>query len=305
MAIAGLLSVLLLGELGAAPPTGKRARRPEFPPSVSEAFFPDARERLKGERPGPRDAEAGGADPTVAAAVPGPANGTWSHAISAAVLEDEIKARVPKLVVAVENATRFKSGDYQTARRELGLLAALMGIVAEYDGSIRWKSEAAALRDLLGRASHHCKVASDTALADARARAEDLQLVIRGGSPRLEAVAGKRNWPQIADRTLLMQRLEAAQQQAIMPGVANEKTFAADPTTLHHEAEIVAAIGEIITQDGYEFADDETYLEYAKAMQQHALSLRNAALDADYGRSRKAASALGQSCANCHEGYRG
>jgi len=302
--VASLALNIALGPLVAAPPAARRAKRPEFPPSTLEAFFPDAREKLNGERPGPRSAVVENAPPRVTTPAAPTAGGTWSKLISAEVLEDEIKARVPKLAAAVENPTRFKSGEYQTARRELGVLAVMLGIVAEYDGRVRWQAEAAAMRDQLGRASNNCKVASDAALTDARARAEDLQLLVRGASQTPAVKPVEANWPQLADRTLLMQRLEEAQQQFITPGTASEKTFAEGSTELLHEAEIVAALAEIITRSGYEFADDETYVEFAKAMQGHAGELRTSTLDSSYDRARKSATEIGQSCTACHEGYR-
>lgn len=304
--LAAGLSILAftLGPLGAAPPADRRAKRPEFPHSTLETFFPDAREKLKGERPGPRSAVVEKTQPALATPAASIASGAWSKLISPEVLEDEIKARVPKLAAAVENPTRFKSGEFQTARRELGILAAMLGIVAEYDGRVRWQAEAASLRDQLGRASSNCKVASDAALSDARARAEDLQLLVRGSSQAPTSKLVESQWPQIADRTLIMQRLEEAQQQLIAPGTANEKSFADSSATLHHEAEIVAALAEIITRNGYEFADDETYVDYAKLMQQQAASLRSATLDGSFERARSSATEIGQSCTACHEGYR-
>jgi len=295
---------LASGTLMAAPPGGRRAKRPEFAPSTVDTFFPDARQKLHGERPEPRSAaeEKPRTDVPVVASPAGAS--TWSRLITAEALEDEIKARLPKLAAAIENSTRFKSGEYQTARRELGVLAVMLGIVAEYDGRVRWKAEAAELRDQFGRASNNCKVASDAAFNDARARADDLQLLVRGGSQAPAAKLVAANWPQLADRTLLMQRLEEAQEQLITPGIANKKTFADSSAAVLHEAEIIAVLAEIITRRGYEFADDETYLEHAKAMQQHAGSLRASSLDGSYDRARTSATEIGRSCTTCHEGYR-
>ncbi len=214
------------------------------------------------------------------------AGGTWSKLISPEALEDEIKARLPKLAAAIENPTRFKSGDYQIAQRELGLLAAMLGIASEYDGRVRWKAEAAELRDQLGRASSNCKVASDAALNDARARAEELELLVRGGSQAPAAKLPEANWPQVVDRKLLMQRLEEAQQQVVTPGIASEKALRKARPNCSTRPKPSRG-GEIITRSGYEFADDTTYLEYAKAMQQHASELRSAVLDGSYDQARK------------------
>jgi len=183
-------------------------------------------------------------------------------------------------------------------------LATLLAIVAEYDGRIRWQREAPALRDLVARAGLNCKVATDASYQEARSRADDLQTLIRGGSLSLPAVKIGTDWPRVTDRNLLMQRLEQAQQQAIAPQLASAKSFEENTDLLLQESQIVAALAAVIARPGYEFADDESFVEHAKGMQEQAISLRNATLDGNFEAARKAAGALGQSCTNCHEGYR-
>jgi hypothetical protein len=283
----------------------KRARPPKFPKSVQDVFFPDAREKLVGPRPA---SATSGAASTATTAAPSPANSdstaSWSKLITAEALEDEIKSQQLKLAATIENATRFKGGEYQQARAQLSLLAALLAIVADYDGQVRWKSEAASLGQLLGRAGANCKVASDASYKEARSRSDDLQNLVRGGSLQLPPADSATQWPQLADRGSLMKRLEQAQQQGILPLVTNAREFEGSADGLLHDAQIVAALSEVITREGYEFADDETYVEYSRAMRAQALALRDATLGGNYEQARQAASLLGQSCTNCHEGYR-
>src|SRR5690606_12626376 len=113
-----------------------------------------------------------------------------------------------RLALAVENATKFKSGTYQAAQSELGLLAAMLAIVAQYDGDIRWKNEAADLRDLVARAGFNCKTANDATYQEALSRSQDLQTLVRGGTRPRSQAAPAADWRQIADRTLLMKRLD-------------------------------------------------------------------------------------------------
>ncbi len=303
-----MVFALCLASSEAASP-GKRARPPKFSKSIQDVFFPDAREKLVGPRPA--SAASVGSPTTATLAEPSsPVNGetdaaTWSKLITAEALEDEIKAQQLKLAATVENATRFKGGEYQLARAHLSVLAALLAIVADYDGSVRWKSEAASLSYLIGRAGANCKVASDASYKESRSRSEDLQNLVRGGSLQLPPAKSDTQWSQLADRGSLMKRLEQAQQQAILPLVASPREFERSADGLLHDTQIVAALAEAITREGYEFADDETYLEYARAMRQQALTLRDAALGGNYEQARQAAGQLGQSCTNCHEGYRG
>jgi cytochrome c556 len=101
-----------------------------------------------------------------------------------------------------------------------------------------------------------------------------------------------------------MKRLDQAQQQGILPLLASSRDFERGAAGLLHDAQVVAALAEVITREGFEFADDEAYLEYARAMRQQAQTLRDATLGGNYGEARQAAALLAQSCTNCHEDYR-
>jgi ribosomal protein S30 len=291
-----------------AAPKMRRARPPQFSQTVTDVFFPDANQKLVGPRPTAGAAKAAAAPQTPqpsATAEAAPAGSeTWSNLISAEAVEDEIKARQVLLAKAVQNATRFKSGENQQARTELGILATMLAIVAQYDGNIRWQRDAAALRDVLARAGSNCKVASDASYQEAAHRAEELQNLIRGDTPPLPAASATVEWPRLADRSELMKRLEQAEQQAIGPAVASEAAFKKNADRLLHDAQIVAALADVITREGFEYADDETYLQHARAMREQAKLLRDAALQGNYPQARQAAGALGQTCTNCHEGYR-
>jgi cytochrome c556 len=303
IAIVGLVSAIVQ----AAPPKVRRARPPQFPKSVAEVFFPDASQKLVGPRPSAVAAKTVADSPLPPPSSPGApaADGkSWSKLITAEAVEDEIKARQVLLAKAVQNATRFKAGDNQQARTELGVLATMLAIVADFDGSIRWQRDAPALRDLVARAGFNCKVASDASFQEASSRAEDLQTLVRGGSLSLSPPSAAVAWPRISDRSELMKRLEQAEQQGITPAVSGEAAFKKNSDRLLHDAQIVAALSDVITREGYEFADDETYLELARAMREQAMRLRDATLQGNYEQARQAAGALGQACTNCHEGYR-
>lgn len=293
--------------LAAGPP--RRARPPKFSKSIRDAFFPDAREKLVGPRPqpaaAPGTAPASGTAanpatplPTLAASGVG-----WKQWISPEAVEDEIKARQMDLAQTIQNATTFKAGDFQKARETLSVLAVMFGIVAEYDGTIRWQDAAAALRDQVARAGFNCKVGTDGSYSEAKTRAEELQTLVRGGRLKLPDASDKPTWPQVADRQPLMKRLEQAH-KSIQARVANQRELERHADELVHEAQLIAALAEVITHAGYEFAEDGTYLEYAKAMQAQAVSVRDAALQNNYEQARQAAGEMDKACNNCHEGFR-
>jgi hypothetical protein len=286
----------------------KRARPPKFSKAVTDAFFPDARQKLVGARP--KKALRGSAStatrgtPSAAAVAGGASAQNWSQLISPEVIEDEIKAQHQMLGDVVKNVVQFKGGDYRRARGHLSVLAAMFAIDAQYGQQIRWQREAAAMRDLLARAGFNSKVGSDASYQEAKARFDDLETLVRGGSVDLLPAKDSVSWQQVADRGPLMSRLEQAHEQSLTPWTASANEFSRNLDLIAHEAQLVAALADVIQRDGYEYADDDTYREYAQSMRTQALVVRDAASAEDYERARQAVEEIGKACTNCHEGYR-
>jgi cytochrome c556 len=302
--LALLLISLAAANVQAAPP--KFARPPQFSKSISDVFFPDANAKLVGPRPekataGPLAAASTTDSPSTGANQPG---GAWSNLIAAEVVEDEIKLQQLKLGETLKSASKFKERDHVKARLHLSLLATMFGIDAAYDGSMRWKREASGLRDVTARAGFNCKVGTDASFKEAKARWEDLQTLIRGGSVSTPNATEDWQWSQISERSLLMKRLDQAHEKGLVPGSANAAEFSRQLQSLSHEAQIIAALAEIIEKTGYEFADDETYRGYAESMKTEALAVRDAVEQKNYEEARRAVGEISKSCSKCHEGFR-
>jgi hypothetical protein len=219
-------------------------------------------------------------------------------------VEDEIKSQQLKLGETVQTASKFKGGDYQRARMHFSMLATMFAIDAQYDGTLRWQREASGLRDLMARAGFNCKVGTDASYKEAKTRWEDLQSLVRGASTQSSSAQAETSWSKVADRAPLMKRLEQAQQQGLTPWTANAGEFSRRADNLSHEAQLIAAIAEVIMREGYEFADDETYRGFAQAMQAQALAVRDAVEHKNHEQARKAVGEISKACSNCHEGFR-
>jgi hypothetical protein len=288
----------------------KRARPPKWPAEVREVFFDDVRQVLVGPRPdysqSANDAVPPNSDapnPSAADAVPSGAN--WSAFIDAETIEAEVKRLAQAAAADVATPSRFKGGAYKECRRHFSVLATLFAVIAEYDGTVRWSDTAPALRDRLARAGYNCKVGTDQTYQEASQRSQDLSELIRGGRPQVPAAERAADWGQVADRSPLMQRLEIAYQERLTKWLANERQFAQHHDELRHEAQVVAAIAEVIGREGFEFWDDEQYAQYARELRQAASEIAVAAEHDDYQRATQAIGRVTNACTNCHEGYRG
>jgi hypothetical protein len=102
-----------------------------------------------------------------------------------------------------------------------------------------------------------------------------------------------------------MWRLERAQRDRLAIWTANRADFNRNLRGIKHEAEMVAALSQVIQDPSFPDADSESYSEYARALQQSALAIRDAAERKDADAARQAAGMLSKACNDCHADYRG
>jgi hypothetical protein len=294
----------------------KRAPPPTFDPrEVEQIFFTDARKALVGQRPARLPGRSSGppnvgvsAPPsrTEPPAVPGDGAG-WSKLISPETLADEVKEYPLLLAAVVKTPSQFQGKGAREARRYFSTIAAVFAIIAEYDGDVRWKSQAAAARELFARVGFNSKSDTENVYNEARLRTADLAALLRGETlappPTIEP---KPNFnEQVANRPPLMWRLERAQRDRLAVWTANRADFGRNLGGIKHEAEMVAALAQVIQDASFPDAEDETYIAYARALQAAALEVRTAAKEKNADAARTAAGKLSQACNNCHVDFRG
>lgn len=312
--IAGTLFViaLLAGITAAEAQRGRstaRAKPPQWDLSVLEVFFADATKELRNVpdvpngTPVPDDAST---KPEMRAPSETPESGrlAWSKLIDAEALEDEVKTLAPMVAETTGSSRRFKGGGFRDARRQFSLLATLFGVIGQFDQNVRWQVEAAAMRDALARAGFNSKAGSDQTYREAKARADELALMVRGGSPDLPEPEAEWKWPQVSDRQPLMVRMETAQGQMSL-WTSSAKEFRQNQDRLLHETQILAMLAEVLKDPGYEYAEDETFQEYVSALQQSCLDLIEAVRQDMFDKAQESAGAVYKSCNACHEDFRG
>jgi hypothetical protein len=289
--------------------TFKTAPPPKFSDDVLATFFNDARDKLGPGQPGGvaaattpsasgplEDADAGGA----------PAgNSAWSKLIAASTIEDEVKSQTGPVTEVTKTPSVFKGGGNHAARVHFTELAMLFGIISQYEGDVRWKKDSAGLREVFRRAGVNCKVGTDNSYKEAHQRSDDLAQLITGGKVELPKADPDAKWADVANRQPLMVRMgKEGYSPKIKAWTSDKGEFSKNRNALLEEAQIVAAIAHLIQDPSYEFADDETYLEYAKDLEKQALQIAEAVKSDGFERAQKAAGQLNKACSTCHEGYR-
>jgi hypothetical protein len=181
----------------------------------------------------------------------------------------------------------------------------LFAIAGEHDGNVRWQDIAPGLREAFARAGYNCKVGTDSTYREATERKVDLTEVIAGSRPQVPKAEPMADWSRVADRPPLMQRMNIAHEERLTKWLANERQFSEHHEEARHEAQLIAAIADVISREGFDYWDDEQYATYARELRRAATDVANSAENNNFAEVREAGARLTKACADCHEGYRG
>jgi hypothetical protein len=285
----------------------KRAKQKYFKKSESKVFFTDVFDNFVGARPdfnAVAEIANNGGDPSAPGTSALKSGGfAWSEIVSANAIESEMKALKLSIDGDVTTPSEFKGRGYLECRRHFSMVAALMGVINDYDKDIRWKEPAAAVRDVFSRSAGNAKVGTQQTYNESKIRKQDMQDIIGGANFVGESSDPANNWEVIVDRPPLMERISIAFEEKLQPSIANEDEFKKLVDEMKHEAEILAMLSEILSLEGMEDAGDETYDGYAQSMKTGAVDYAQALKDGDYAKARAAAGVMGQACSNCHNEY--
>jgi hypothetical protein len=237
---------------------------------------------------------------------PAPSGGIqWSRLVSAEVLENEIKSSVLALEDMVSTPARFKAGRHNDARITFTTLAAVFSVIAEYDAQVRFKDNALALRNALGRAGINCKVNSDGAYFEAKQRFEDLQTIVRGSRVDLPEPEPDVDFAKyVAERTAIMKRMDVSYRDALKGQTGSREAYQQHKDRVVHEAQIMAMLVRTLLRPGYDDAEDEEYAQHAVQIETMCREIVEAAQRDDFPRLQTAVGNIDKACNNCHAVYR-
>ncbi|TWT99898.1 Cytochrome C' [Botrimarina colliarenosi] len=302
MRVSTLLLLLIAAPAPAPAAEAPRARPPEFTAEDRAAFFDDALATLVGPRP-----QAGAATPTEerSGSAATASTAAWSDLVAPDVLETEVKRQASALAKTTRSASAYKAGGFRDATDALGVIATLFAVTAEHSGQPRWRDEAAALRGLFAAGMTEADAATDAAYAAAADRSADLQDLVRGGRPATPEAEPTVDWSQLASRSTLMRRMEAAEGERLRGWVASERALARNAEDARHEAQVLALLAEAILRPEADDHDDPDYQAYARRLRVAAGQLAAAAEAEDQPAAAAAMTEVSRSCVDCHADYRG
>lgn len=229
----------------------------------------------------------------------------WTSVIAAPTIESEIKRLKQQIDKVVTSPARFASGDHLKARRYFSLLAVMFSIVADYGNQpVRWKKDAVTARNEFARVAAVAKVHSEQAFKMARARQHDLSDLIAGNPMPSSGAPVPMDWSNIGIRAALMKRMDVAFEAEMLPAIADEKIFKRSSSEILHQAEIVAAIATVLTQEGMEDGSEFDYEDYCQQIKEAVKQVQSALETNDYKSACSAVNMIRNACDQCHEKFR-
>jgi cytochrome c556 len=304
-------STLLISSVAVVRSAERRAPAPKFAgESFRGVFFTESSQAIRGTRPEMGTVQKAVAPTAVAKPAGGDTGGAqaalsgFSALISPATLEDEIKRLRLEFETGITTPAAFLSGGFQEARVQLTVMASLFAIINEHNGDVRWKKDAPAARDLFARSAVNCKSGSGQVYNEVKQRKADLEDLVSGSGLANRQAEAENDWGVVTDRVPLMIYLEKLLEGPLKEGTQDANAVKAEADRVRRAAELVAVVGFILTKEGLADAEDDDYAAMCKEMTAAAGMISKALDQGDAAAVSKAAGAVTQSCAKCHESYR-
>lgn len=278
--------------------------------AIGDVFFPDVFQQLVGERPAASGTSGVARPQAVASSGESTQSGSpprvagWAALISAATLEDEVKALKLSVDQSVTTPTHFAGRGHRVARSDFTLLAVLFHVIDQYEGEVRWKENAAAASQRFARLASLLKAGGSVQVYNqARQRQQDLDDLVRGARWPADERPAEPVEP-LFERGPLMQVLENRMESRLKMWTTDAADFRRHREALRHDAELAAVIGRVLVAPGMDDADDDEYQGFARLLEQGASGVARAAASDDQAAALQALPLVSRSCSECHEWYR-
>lgn len=234
----------------------------------------------------------------------GGGNDDWGRIIPADVVAAEVKDVQNRLNKAMTSVAQYNQ-EHLALPPYLHSMAAMAAIGAEHPGDIRWKENAPLIRDLVGRIT-----AQGTPMTGARGKKamEEHYLplvdVFAGSPPAGLEPASDVLYSDVAEMGELMKRLDIAFLKRLAVEVGGEEALAEKKDLVRHEASVIAALGKVITLEGYGYLDDNDFKTHARGIIDGGIQMVEAAEEGDFAKFDAAKTLIDKSCNDCHRTYK-
>lgn len=275
---------------------------PEWTDEVNGVFFEDARKALSGEPP------SKSADKLPAEANTSAKSGEqeiWQELITPETLESQVKGRVLvlshflRLMQVPSDSLKVHPNE---CRREFTLLGTLFQVIGSYPEDVRWKSIAPEMSQMCLSAAESYAGETHVKHIKLRDRYVALEDALRGQA----AITSEPNVePLVPDFAQLMLWMKLIAEEGLPAALSKNADFRRGADSIAQSAQLLAMLSQVVRDEEYGYADDETYQRHADKLRDASHALNVAATERDFEKAVQAAAAIQKACNNCHADYRG
>jgi len=227
---------------------------------------------------------------------------SWDKYISEEMLQGEIKRIRNKLNSKLNSVGNFNR-ELLSIQIDAATLAALAAIVPDHSGKFTWKDKAKYVRDFAAEISVAAENRGRPAFEKAEKPFLNIIEILDGGTPaELPDAEDKTDFSDAADRNLLMKNLKE-KQDWIRTTISGEAELKSNQEDLLPRVALLAALGQVVNQEDYVFADEENYQKYCKDLIEGSLMMIEATKQEDFTKFKKGFDLFNKSCNDCHPEY--
>lgn len=288
-----LVTLGLANWLGADDRTSPADARARFNAIPLDVTFPDA-EALIAERAAQSGADAAGS------------RVDWSKLVPVETIKNEVALESTLLKDATKNPGFFKSSGAKSAETHFSMMAAMFHMGTRYGAETPWdKQNLTALRDLTADAYQKAVFADDDAYAAAQQSLKEVDNWLTSGKTAAEPAGNDPAWSdEVLPFYAIMRRMETAQRTKLQPWTASQNDFVAKKDEIIHEANVLAALAQIMMDESYPLAGEGDYQNWAKTFRDNALGIAEATKAGDFEKASDFYRDNNVQCDSCHGVYR-
>jgi hypothetical protein len=228
----------------------------------------------------------------------------WGAVIPAAVLDAEMTDVTNRIKQSLVSVAAYQQS-YLSLDPYIHSLAVMAMIAEQHPGDIRWKEHAPVIRELATRMT---QLGTLMGGPKGKQAVEEpfVQIVdaFAGSPPSGIEPAEGALFSDVADMGALMKRLDIGFNKRLAIEVGDEAALKAKADLVRQEAGVIAALGKVIIQEGYGYAEDDDFKSHAEPMIAAGIQAIEAADSGDFAKFDEAKTRITKSCTDCHRSYR-
>jgi len=227
---------------------------------------------------------------------------SWNEILPSKILQEEVR-----LVRDRSKASLKERGTYNANYKNLAVdgsvIAALAGIAIESKADVGWKANAPDVRDIGHQMAKSATGIGRDKYENTKVAFEKLEAAFAGTvASDVKKPAPIRLFHETASRDGLMKRIHNAKDW-MRVNIDTEAKLKSQSEVVVHEAMMIAALGKVVTTNGYSGSDEADYQKFANTLITSAREAAVAARDQDFQKFTVSTKKMTTACDQCHANY--